>query len=254
MFSDCSCEIRDNTYRFSTRSLSFERALTACTSEGGRLARFLTRSDYQELNSCCSQEGEYWIGLVDRRDCPESKPYRWDNTRVCRNATPLAVITQPNHTRCQGVAIQTGIQRVLPTAREIDCIQPQPFICQIPRPSTTTSETTTTTRTSNYTRTARSTTTASFSSTQNSLAHPSNSQEMEKDSRNTTPHDNSGILAAIVVCAILLLLLLAFLYFWKYRKSDLKKLKNFGNSKRPSLSSIPKTKYSGQLQAHVYSK
>ena len=254
MFSDCTCEIRDNTYRFSTTSLSFERASTACRNEGGRLARFLTRPDYEKLNSCCSQRGEYWIDLVDRGNCQQNEPYRWGNTRACRNAAPLVVITQPNNSGCQSVTIRTGSQQVLPTARVIDCTQSQPFICQYLPPTTTTTATTTTSRALNNTRMARSTTTASFSSTQTSLAHPSNSQHMEKDSSSTMSIYNSGILAAIVVCAILLLLLLAFLYFWKYRRTDLKKLKNFGHSKRSSRSSIPNTKHSGQMQAHVYSK
>ena len=256
MFSDCTCKIRDNTYRFSTRSLSFERASTACRNEEGRLARFLTMSDYEELNSCCSQGGEYWIGLVDKGNCQQNEPYHWGNTPACRDAAPLAVITQPNNSGCQGVTIRTGSQQVLPTARVVDCTQPQPFICQYFPPPTTTPATTTTTtsRALNNTKTARRTTTASLSSTQTSLAHSSNSQYMEKDSSNTMSIYNSGILAAIVVCAILLLLLLAFLYFWKYRKTDLKKLKNFGHSKRSFRSSIPKTKHSGQTQVHVYSK
>ena len=255
MFSDCTCEIRDNTYRFSTTSLPFEGASTTCRNEGGRLARFLTRSDYQELNRCCSQDGEYWIGLVDKRNCPQNEPYQWSNTPSCRNAAPLAVITQPNNSGCEAVTIKTGSQQVLPTAREIDCIQSQPFICQyLPPSTTTTTATTTASRELNNIQTARSTTTASFSPTHTSLAHPSNLQEMQKDSSNTMSNNTLGILAAIVVCAILLLSLLAFLYFWKYRKIDLKKIKIFGHSKRSSRCSIPKTKYSSQMQAHVYSK
>ena len=261
MFS-CSCEIGQYIYRLSTTRSSFNGASTACRNKGGRLARFLTRSDYKELNSCCSQKGEYWIGLVERGDCPENAPYRWDTTSMCRSAAPLTFTAQPNNNGCQGVLITTaGSQRNLPMARGLKCSEFQQFICQnLPqtttRAATTKKSVTTSTisRTSTTITTARSATSASFSSTQFLLRNSSNSQVMEDDSSNISSNTNSGVKAGIVVCVILLLLLLVFLYFWNYKKTGGKNLKNFVYFKRSFHCSKSKTKQSNQLQDHVYSK
>ena len=261
MFS-CSCEIGQYIYRLSTTRSSFNGASTTCRNEGGRLARFLTRSDYKELNSCCSQNGEYWIGLVDRGDCPENAPYRWDTTSMCRSAAPLTFTAQPNNSGCQGVVIITaGSQRNLPMARGENCDQSQQFICQyLPLSATravTTEESVTTraiSRTPTTTITAWRATTASFSFTQPLLDYSSNSEVMEDDSSNISSNANSGIMAGIVVCVILLLLLLVFLCFWNYKKTGGKNLKNFGYFKRFSRCSNPKTKQSNQTHDHIYSR
>ena len=122
MFS-CLCEIGRYVYRLSTPRSSFNDASTACRNEGGRLAAFLNKSDYDKLNSCCSQKGEYWIGLVDRGDCSADLPYRLDTTTSsCRNAAPLTITAQPNNSGCQGVVILTaGSQQNLLIARETNC-------------------------------------------------------------------------------------------------------------------------------------
>ena len=226
MFSNCTCQIKDNTYRFSARSLSFERALTACTNEGGRLARFLTMLDYEELNSCCSQEGEYWIGLVDKRDCPhQNDPYRWDNTLMCRNAEPLAVITQPNNSGCQGVTIRTGSQQVLPTARVIDCIQPQQFICQY----LSTPPTTTATKTSISTNATNNSTTL-FSSNQLSSIISSFPFFFRTSpttiASSTQSERNAAIISSIILANIILLLLLAIFCFWRSKKNESAQMKS----------------------------
>ena len=261
MMLSCSCEIGRYTYRFSTTRLSFNGASTACRSKGGRLARFLTRSDYEELNNCCSQ-GEYWIGLVDRGGCPQNEPYRWDTTSMCRSAAPLTVTTQPNDSGCEGVGILTaGSRRKLPMAREINCDQSQQFICQyLPLPTTRSATTKksiatrTISRTSTTSSTARIATTASFNSTQHSLYNSSNSKLMEKDLSSVSSTDNSGLIVGIAVCAILLLLILIFLFFWNYKKTGGKKLKNFGHFKRSYFCSKRKTKQSHQMQDHIYSE
>jgi len=67
--SICTCHSRRNRYEFFSEQKDYIDATTACLREGGRLPRFLQGSDYEELNRCCKQGGDYWIGLVNDGDC-----------------------------------------------------------------------------------------------------------------------------------------------------------------------------------------
>ena len=268
MFS-CSCEIGQYIYRLSTTRSSFNGASTTCRNEGGRLARFLTRSDYKELNSCCSQNGEYWIGLVDRGDCPENAPYRWDTTSTCKSAAPLAFTAQPNNSGCQGVTIITaGSQRNLPMARGERCDQFQQFICQYLPLSTTravTTEKSVTTRaisrTSTTTTTARRATTASFSSTQLFLITSSFSVTFDTSpntiDKNTQSETNAAIISSIILGIIILLLLLANLCYWRYKKSESAQMRNCSATSEqpmPSLVPVKQTHSSKRNQEHLCQK
>ena len=250
MFSNCTCETRNSIYRFSTRRLSFEDASTACKNERGRLARFLTTSDYEKLNSCCSQAGEYWIGLAYRGECPLNEPYRWENTRVCRNAAPLAVITQPNNGRCLGVTIRTGIQQVVPIAREIDCVQPRPFICRYLLPKTTTSAT----KTSISPNRTNDSTTA-FSSFQLSSVTSSFPVSFHTSpttmASSTQSETNAAIISSIILASIILILLLAIFSFWQSKKNELALMKRTSATSEqpgPSLEQLELTSTHGNQE------
>ena len=256
MFS-CSCEIGQYIYRLSTTRSSFNGASTTCRNEGGRLARFLTRSDYKELNSCCSQKGEYWIGLVDRGDCPENAPYRWDTTSMCRSAAPLTFTAQPNNSGCQGVTIITaGSQRNLPMARGENCDQSQQFICQYLPLSATFA-----TKTSISTNTTRSASTTSFSSTQ--LFSITSSFPVTFDTspntidKNTQSETNAAIISSIILGIIILLLLLANLCYWRYKKSESAQMRNCSatlEQPMPSLVQVKQTHTSQRNQEHLCQK
>ena len=221
MVLECLCEIGNITYRFSRTSSTFEGALAACKVEGGRLASFLKRSDYEELNSCCSQIDYYWIGLVDRGGCPENVPFRWDTSTICSSASPLNVTNQPNNSGCQGVAIlTTGGQGSLPMAKIIECGQYEHFICQYLPPQTTTSAT----KTSISTNTARSASTTSFSSTQLSSVTSSLSVSFHTTpttiASSTQSETNAAIISSSILGSIILLLMLSNFFFGDQRKMN----------------------------------
>ena len=256
----CSCEIGRYTYRFSTTRLSFNGASTACRSKGGRLARFLTRSGYEELNNCCSK-GEYWIGLVDRGGCPQNEPYRWDTTSMCRSAAPLTVTTQPNDSGCEGVGILTaGSRRKLPMAREINCDQSQQFICQyLPLPTTRSATTKksiatrTISRTSTTSSTARIATTASFTSVATSFPVSLHTSPYTI-AKSTQSETNAAIITSIILGSIILLLLFAIFCYWRRKKSESEKKKNCSATSEqpvPSLVQFKQTGTSNRNQEHL---
>ena len=236
MFSDCNCESRGNTYRFSSRSLSFRGASTACTDDGGRLARFLTRSDYEELNSCCSQGRRYWIGLVEREGCSENAPYRWDTTLGCRNAAPLTVTNQPNFIGSQGVVIRTTGEKVLPMAGEEYCFQFHRFICQY-LPPLTTATSATKTSISSITRKSASFSYTQLSSVTSSFPNSSNAST-DTMANNTQSELNAAIISSIVLGSIILCLLLATFCYWRYKKSESAQMKNCSAAPEQPISSL----------------
>ena len=277
----CSCEIGRHVYRLSTTRSSFNGASTACGNDGGRLAVFWKESIYEELKSCCSQKGEYWIGLVDRGDCPPNAPYRRDSTTSpCRNAAPLTVAAQPNTSGCQGVVIVTaGSQRSLPMAREVQCAQSLKFICQNPLPPLTTAPTTkksittrstsrtfvlpTTfeTKTSIFTNIIRSSSTTSFSSTQLSLVastFPVSFYTSPNTISNSSQSEtNAAIISSIILGITILLLLLANFCYWRYKKCDSAHTKNSSATSEqpmPSLVHFKQTHTSKRNQEHLCQK
>ena len=279
--SVCTCDVRNVRYIFTSTQKNFHEASTACKAKNGKLARFLQRNIYTELNKCCQESSEYWIGLVHNGNCPpklEDASYQWENTRKCRTAAPLNVIRQSRVSfQCKGIVIRPGSQNPLPMANERNCEQVNRYICQFSLPSTTSSSISTSTKSAAITTTAASiaTTTAAaisnkvpnktalattkFTKLRTTLTTPNVSTNGFFDLKVEGINDeksavNVGVVAGVVMCIMLSLLLLTFLYLWRYKKHNLQNLKCWSFSKKSYSVSSPATTYSNLTQENFYCK
>ena len=226
--AECNCVFNNNTYRFSSSAATFNKASANCKSEGGTLPTYVTKEIYEELNRCCFETKNYWIGLSRKRDCPATIGYTWENSASnCHDGSPLRIMTRTT-TDCEAIVIQPEGNKQLPTALEESCSQPHRFICQFANSHITTD-------------TSSSTTTSNATPSPQEIVGPA--------------VYNSGVIAAVVLCCLLILILLFFLYFWKYKKYDLKKIKAFGLTRQARAPPTPATTtHSNQAHDHLYYK
>jgi len=249
--SVCTCHSRGNRYEYFSEQKGYFDATTACLREGGRLPRFLQRSDYEELNRCCTQGGNFWIGLVNDGDCSSDPngPYQWGDTPACRSASPLNVASS-SLTVCTGVVIRHRNSNGLPMAQNNVCFRSAGYVCQFlvsnaNRSFSTTVSTTTTT-------TARETSKPLTTSLSIRSTFPATNKG---GSSNTESSNSFGFIAGIVVCGLLLFLLFTCLYFWRIKKFNLRNVKTckkFETSNSPASSTA--TALSNQTKQHLFDK
>ena len=237
------CENNDFTFQFSFDQLSFRDAADACRRRRGTLAR----DGLGSLNRCFSaQNKHYWIDYVENRSCMQSGSgkYSWSGENECRSPSFVRIFeTVTNNNECQ--ALQLSVQFNNPTSRpqafERNCDITAHYICQIPRPTTTKPVTTPTSR--------KTTTTTQITSRTTLTSFPTESAEaMSSEVTGINP----GVIAAVIICCLLLLMLLIFLYLWRCKNFDLKKLKSLAISKNSTPTEPIATNYSSTTENHFY--
>ena len=244
MSNNCdACRLGTKLFTFSDEMLSFTEASKKCT-----LAKNLNRKAYSKINSCCQNQVTYWIGLRTSSACRSNRthPLNWVGETKCRTVHPLQNVIVQDITRCQAILLQVNTPGSdVPHAFANECQTKLRYICQKTVPPTTTKKTTTPTTTAPR----KTATTKSFERTTAVLSS-------EMSNMNKAGSIDAATIAAVVVSvSLLLLILLLILYLWKYKRTDLKKLKRFGFNKQ-SIPSHPPVypNLSAVVEAPVYCK
>ena len=158
----------------------------------------LQKPEYLELNHCCSQIDDYWIGLVDRGNCPQNARFRWNDFSECTSASPLFITSPPKNFECSAVVIQAGNGQFIPAANERACAQHHRYICQFP----------------------------STAATKPSVSTFSSVLDREENWNSDSSSADLTAIASVIFSYIFFLSFLALLCYWRYKKFDSTNIKN----------------------------
>ena len=129
------CTVEEKHLYFSKTRATFQQARTICKNKGGTLATNLDYEVYRKINSCCTSQHDYWIGLKDDPVLcfSSTEPYHWIEEDSCHSGQPLNIRRQPNNIKCQAITVSiNSVNQDLPRAYESDCPSQHHYICQLP--------------------------------------------------------------------------------------------------------------------------
>ena len=230
--SPCTSANGKYVYTFVNQSASLQNAIRIC-GQGRTLANNLSRSDYRDINSCCSSQKDYRIGLVADETCRrKSKPYYWVGSNdQCVSDGPLN-LQQAQRNGCQTATITAGSPGSnIYTARWNNCEERLPYVCQEIKTISTTEEATSTGSSAESISTNQAKIFLPATTSVNQLPNGNtslsrNAPDQRSDSNAsqaqavTTSINSAAIVGAVLGTVLILLLVVILILFRRSRKYE----------------------------------